>query len=558
MNIINVYSIISIGDGMKKKKYISILLIFSLAFLPLFGRPVGAKEQEVKITSMKEYEEARKDLEKEIIKYYNLKDKYDLSTDGIDLIDLTYKNYYRDVLPLIDMNEFTISELEDYIEKTHSTFDFIEEEHRIRHPLILDINKYYADVSNMKTYHSHALDANTQKDIKVVLDTFTSLTNFNTTYKYVDTRDIWDIKYMFMMMEKTMLGELKTYYSKEYKNPVKLYESKKTKVYDYLDQEVGLLEDKSLIEGIKDGDKIRFLQDGLSVYGKANDFEELKTLYISKGAPVYDKNKKKLGYLDQDLSLRGSLLEDGTIEFTYQGKKAYVYLRDMKNQERIYYSKGANLRDIYKNRLGYLDQDQRILGLDYGEFIKTDFLGSTAYVDKDYLRPYKKLYIAEKTVGLRADGKKVLTMDEGQVFEGEKLGGRIYFSHKGEDLYIDSSKAKRLEENYISKGANLRDSKGKKVSYLKKGERVSGLDQGTYVEVKKDKKTYRIDINYLDLVYEDYESKGARIRNAQLEELGYLDEKKKFSALDRGEFLELDYKGQRAFIAKAYSKKVNK
>lgn len=191
---------------MRKKISRLLGLVFLLSLICL--SPVRAKEEEVTISSKKKYEEVKKELEKEINKYYKKKDKYDLSTDGIDLIDLTYRNYKRDVKPLIEMDEFSISELEDYARQTYSTFDFIEEEHKLRRPLILDINKYYADVSNMKTYQSHALDTNTQKDNEEVLDTFTSLTNFNTTYKYIDSRDIWDIKNMFMMMEKNILMDL--------------------------------------------------------------------------------------------------------------------------------------------------------------------------------------------------------------------------------------------------------------------------------------------------------------------------------------------------------------
>ncbi len=535
---------------MRKKISRLLGLVFLLSLICL--SPVRAREEEVTISSKKKYEEVRKELEKEINRYYKKKDKYDLSTDGIDLIDLTYRNYKRDVKPLIEMDEFSISELEDYARQTYSTFDFIEEEHKLRRPLILDINKYYADVSNMKTYQSHALDTNTQKDNEEVLDTFTSLTNFNTTYKYIDSRDIWDIKNMFMMMEKNILMDLENYYEEEYGNPVKLYQAKGSSYYNYLDKKEGKLENNSLLEGILDKDKIRFLKDGQSFYARAKDLEEVTKLYKSRGAKVHDKNQKEIGFLEANRSLRGSLLKDGKIEFDYQGKKAYVDLDQMEDDSMIYISKGSNLRDIYGNRLATLEADDRIEAIDRGTFVETQYLGHRAYSPKKYMRPYYKLYISKGLDLKGLDGKKLAEVPAGRVLAGEIRADKFYFTYQDRDYIGRADQVKRSEEVYISKGLNLRDSQGKKKDYIKKGTRIKGIDLGQEVELVSRSKTYKVSRDYLYLDYQVYKSQGVRVRDEKFNKLGYLDKGKLVRGIDRGDFLEIDYDRQRGFVDKKY------
>ncbi len=115
----------------------------------------------------------------------------------------------------------------------------------------------------------------------------------------------------------------------------------------------------------------------------------------------------------------------------------------------------------------------------------------------------------------------------------------------------------RSKANYISKGVNVRNLKGKKLGYLPAGYMVEGRDRGSYVEINYKNQTSRVAKKFLNEYVYGYRSKGVNIRDARGNKLGYLPKGKVIKAKDLGNRLEFIYQGKKAYVSKAYVQDMN-
>jgi len=208
------------------------------------------------------------------------------------------------------------------------------------------------------------------------------------------------------------------------------------------------------------------------------DFEIEKT-YVTVGANVRDLEGKKLGYIHKGALLNGRS-NKAYVEFTYQGQKAKVSKAFLDYNINSYQSKGANVRDLAGNKLGYLSTNQVIEGYRDGAYVYFSHNGKAARIHRSVLGLNTQSYTARGVNVRNIHGLKLGRLDFGAVFTGYEKDGHIYLNYRQLPSSVDSRYTIK-NKAFISRGVNVRDLNGKKLGYLKSGEVIYGYRTKGYI-----------------------------------------------------------------------------
>lgn len=158
-------------------------------------------------------------------------------------------------------------------------------------------------------------------------------------------------------------------------------------------------------------------------------------------------------------------------------------------------------------------------------------------------------------------GELIGYLEAGDVFEARSQGDYLLSVYKEERVKIHKKFARQgICGTYRSLGANVRDSKGKKLGRLGVNKKIVGnLDpsyrDGSYVGFNyKGKKAY-VHMNFLSPDFNNmnrYRSKGAKIRDVNGKDLGRLKKNRRIDGYPLGDKIYFNYRGKTASIHSSY------
>lgn len=135
--------------------------------------------------------------------------------------------------------------------------------------------------------------------------------------------------------------------------------------------------------------------------------------------------------------------------------------------------------------IGYLPSGQKARGVQLKDKVLLDYFGQKGFVYKDYVgEGYKSTYLSQGANLRDTEGKILSYLPANQEITGIEYFDRIKISYKGEERSISNLyvKEKTFKKSFVSKGANIRNSRGKIVGYLKRGKTIEGVRKGNRIE----------------------------------------------------------------------------
>ncbi len=539
---------------MKGKKIISLLLALVLVFSFGFTSEVmAANYMDENIVIKNDYQFNRAYDEVYNIVYFmeNYLDDYELSYTVLNVCDSTTDFFRTYVEVAYDLGVLTYSDLRETYNLCAMGYNNIIKEDLYRSPLVKDIDKFYDDINDMTYYEDEHLSYESKKKANNIMDNIDYSSSYRTDYSPYSLEELWGARDSLIIIRNDMVKDIKVSLTNTYGGEVKLYKSKGANIRDEYDNQVGVLTKYKLIEGIENDGRVIFLYNGRLSTVSRKHVEEVLHSYISKGANVRDSKGQKIGYLAPGQGFKG--FKDGKrIRINYKSQIGYLPKSMASLEEKIYSSKGVNVRDLYGNRMGYLGSDYRVKGQDKGGYIKIPYRGVDGYVSHVYFNEFKSLY-RSKGVNVRSlSGKKLGYMARGTIIEGERKGNYVHINYKGNQAKVHKNFIEDSYAKYESYGVNVRNSKGEKIGYLKRGERLSGVDEGLFLRTSYKGQRVRIPLNYMKAVRLSYSSKGVNLRNSKGQKVGYLKRGQVVRGIDRGAYIEITYNNQTCFVAKQY------
>lgn len=218
----------------------------------------------------------------------------------------------------------------------------------------------------------------------------------------------------------------------------------------------------------------------LKDYKKENFFI---TGYDTKKNPVLVKNNKFPSFSVIDPSGKKKELE------SIKNKKTEVLV-----------SKGANARDSDGKIFMYFSPGEVFPGYELKDHYYTFVSGVGVRLDKKFVEKSKKItFISKGVKGRYPSGKVAKYYPIGDKVIGHDIGDYIKTTYKNKDVYVYKGFVERdgIGRSYISKGVNVRDNKGRKIGYLKKGQRIGGRRRGALIEINFKGKKATVHSKYL-------------------------------------------------------------
>ena len=166
--------------------------------------------------------------------------------------------------------------------------------------------------------------------------------------------------------------------------------------------------------------------------------------------------------------------------------------------QRKYISQGVNVRNTQGKKIGYLAKDEPIYGRDRGGYIEVVYKNQKAKISKAFLNEYISDYVS-KGVNIRdAKGKKIGYLAKGSSVRGKDLGNQLEFVYKGQKVRVSKTFLDHAHyQTYRSRGVNVRDLNNKKIGYLAKNKRIEGFEAGNYIVFNFNNKMARIHKNFV-------------------------------------------------------------
>mgnify|MGYP001214722908 FL=1 len=228
---------------------------------------------------------------------------------------------------------------------------------------------------------------------------------------------------------------------------------------------------------------------GLSNFALAIDQKDLDDMdkldyniektYYSIGANVRDLDNHKLGYLHKGRYINGR--EDKSyVYFTYHGQDAKVSKNFLNYNLNTYASKGVNVRSLNGDKLGYLKSGNTIEGYRQGNYVHFIYNNKSAQVHRSFLSLNGSSYTSKGLNVRNIHGLKIGYLSYGRVITGYEKNDLIHFNYNNIPATVDPQFTIKNKE-FISRGANVRDLKGKKLGYLKAGEILDGYKSKDYI-----------------------------------------------------------------------------
>ncbi len=222
-----------------------------------------------------------------------------------------------------------------------------------------------------------------------------------------------------------------------------------------------------------------------------------------------------------------------------------------------YLSLGVNVRDRVGNKLGNLPYKTIVSGKEVGNKIEITYKDQKAYLDKKFVRELKLEDYVSKGVNVRnLKGEKIGYLSASEIIEGVDMGDHIQVIYKGEVASLAKKFLSKLEaKEYISLGVNVRNLDNAKVGYLAFGEKIEGKDLGSVIEIEYKGEKLRLSKAFLRLADERlYTSKGVNVRDAKGKKIGYVNSGLKLRGVDLGNKIMIDFNANKGFISNKFVK----
>ena len=187
-------------------------------------------------------------------------------------------------------------------------------------------------------------------------------------------------------------------------------------------------------------------------------------------------------FVETKASLAKPILEEGQDETKNYNVKSYVNIRSSK--------------DVSSEKLGNLNKGDKVKGIIKGAWLEFDYKGEKAYISKNFITE-KELPVEKKTgykvksyVNIRSgkstSSKVLANFKKGDLLEGTIKGAWLEFDYKGGKAYISKNFVEETNVYTVKSYVNIRsgrNTKSKILGNFRKGDLLEGTIKGAWLEL---------------------------------------------------------------------------
>ncbi len=195
-------------------------------------------------------------------------------------------------------------------------------------------------------------------------------------------------------------------------------------------------------------------------------------------------------FVETDATLAKPILGEGEVEVKTYNIKSYVNVRASK--------------DVLSKRLGNLNRGDKVEGAITGAWFEFEYEGKLAYISKNFVtenelpKENKTSYKVKSYVNIRSgkstDSQILGNFKKNDRVEGVIKGAWLEFDHNGRRAYISKNFIEEANDYTVKSYVNVRSARNttsKILGNLKKGDLVEGTIKGAWLEINyKGQKAY--------------------------------------------------------------------